>query len=241
MKIVACIQARMGSSRLPGKVLMKIRGKTLIEIEFDRLKNCKQLDQIILATSRNRRDDVLAEHAKKIGLPVYRGSEFDLVKRFGDVARKLEADAIVRVTADNVLVDPKILDKMVKKYRHSKKKLDMLTNTFPATFPKGLNIEILSNKIFPVLDRKIKDPIYREIFTVFLMYNHKSFKISNFSQRNDLSELRWTVDYREDFAFVSKIFEMLKSKGFIFNMNDVLSILKSNPKIRMINKKRVGN
>ena len=143
MKVVACIQARMASTRLSGKVLRRIMAKTLIEHIFRRLKAARELDGIVLSTSLNKENDVLVKHAVDIGLKYYRGSEEDLVSRLYQTARKFHADILVRVTGDCPLVDPKIMDKMVKIYRDKYTDIDVMTNAFPPTFPDGLDIDLL--------------------------------------------------------------------------------------------------
>ncbi len=238
LKIVACIQARMGSTRLKNKVLQKISGKTLIEHIFIRLKTAKEIDEIVLATSIKKENDILVEHAKNIGLPYYRGSEQDLVSRFYEIAQEFKADALVRITGDCPLVDPKLVDRMIRIYRRNYKKIDFLTNNFPPTFPDGLDAEILSASVLKRLDNKIKDPLYREWVTCYIMERPREFRIYNLKNSTDLSSMRWTVDYAEDLVFVRKIFKALEKKKRIFTMDDILLFLKKNPQILKINARK---
>jgi len=141
--VIAAIQARMGSARLPGKVMRTIGGRTMIECIAKRLAACKEVDQVILATSKSPENDGLQEHAASLGLPCFRGSEADLIERHGGVLEKFNGDALIRITADCPLVDPLLVDAMVRVYRNDPSGVDLVTNIFPRTFPKGLDIEIL--------------------------------------------------------------------------------------------------
>jgi len=239
LRIVACIQARMGSTRLKKKALIKILGKTLIEHIFERLKGAEELDDIVLSTSINQENDILIKHARDIALKYYRGSEKDLISRLYQTAKKFKADAIVRITADCPLVDPNLIDKMVKIYRESYKRIDFMTNVFPPTFPDGLDIDISPYPILKKLNAEVKNPLFREWCTVYIMENPKKFRIYNFKNSANLSAMRWTVDYIEDLAFVRKVYDALNRKDKIFNMNDILAFLKRKPQVLKINEKRI--
>lgn len=241
LKIVAVIQARMGSTRLPQKVLKKILGKTLIELIYHRLTFCREIDQIVLSTSTKKENDILVKHAKSIGLRYYRGSEKDLISRLLGTAKKFRANAIVRITADCPLVDPGIVDRMVKIYREKTKRVDLVTNIFPPTFPDGLDIEILPFFTLKRLNDKVRNPLGREWLTYYIMENPKKFRIYNFKNPVNLSSMRLTIDYPEDLVFVSKVFKALDKKSKIFTMIDILSFLKKNPQLLKINTKRVDN
>jgi len=238
LKVIALIQARMGSTRLKKKALKKIAGKTLIEHIFRRLKTVREIEEIVLATSINKENDILVKHAKRIGLKYYRGSEQDLISRLYQAAKKFKADIVVRITADCPLVDPKLLDEMIKIFRKNKK-IDFMTNNYPPTLPHGLDVNILPLSTLKQLDSEIKDSYHREWFTYYIMENPKKFQIYNLKSSTDLSGMRWTVDYPEDLIFVRKIFEALDRKDKIFIMTDILKFLKKNPKILKINEKRI--
>ncbi len=239
VNVLAVIQARMGSTRLPGKVLKTIAGKTMIERIFDRLKACNEVDTIALATSTNKENDALAEHATHIGLATYRGNENDLISRHGEALRKFKGDALIRITADCPLVDPLIVDEMVKLFRKSPD-FDLVTNIFPRSFPKGLDIEIISSEAFAKLDKDVTDPYYRELLTYYIMEHPQTFRIMNFPYEKDLSLLRWTVDYQEDLEFVEKIYDTLLKEKPIFTMQDVLTLLEEHPELSKINERWIG-
>jgi len=241
LRVIACIQARMGSARLKKKVLLKILDKTLIEHIFNRLQLAQEIDEVVLSTSVKKENDVLVKHAENIGLRYYRGSEEDLVSRLYKTAKKFKADAIVRITGDCPLVDHKLIDKMVKFYRNNYKKFDFFTNVFPPTFPQGLDIEIMPFSTLRKLYLGVKDPLYREWLNCYIMENPKKFRIYNLTNPIHLLPMRWTVDYPEDLAFVRKIFKSLDGKNKIFVMKDVLDFLKKNPAIQKINERRIDN
>lgn len=238
LKVIACIQARMGSKRLKKKALLEISGRSLIENIFRRLKAAKEIDGIVLATANTKENDILAEHAEKIGLECYRGEENDLISRHHETVKKFKADAMLSITGDCPFVDPKIADRMIKTYRKNYGKLDFLINTFPPTFPHGLDMDIIPRSTFERLDSEVKDPFYRECFAAYIMENYKKFRIYNLKNKVNLSSIRLTLDYPEDLILTRKIFDALDGDK-IFVMEDILKFLKKNPEVLEINKKRI--
>ena len=155
--IAAVIQARMGSKRLRQKAMLNIGGKTILQIIVERLKKSQGIDEIILSTSLSQENEVLVAHAKAIGLKYHRGSENDLVSRHLGALRKTDALAMVRITADCPLVDPKIVDAMVKIYRKKNHRIDFITNCFPPTYPDGLDVDITPVRVLERIDREIAE------------------------------------------------------------------------------------
>ncbi|MEK7540639.1 MAG: HAD-IA family hydrolase [Patescibacteria group bacterium] len=239
LKVIACIQARMGSKRLKGKALLKISGKSLIENMFRRLKAAKEIDDIVLATVNSKENDILAEHAEKIGLKCHRGSEYDLISRQYESAKKFNADALLLVTGDCPFVDPEIVDEIVKIYKKNYNKFDFFTNSSPPTFPHGLDMDIIPVSTFERLDREMKNPFYRECYGAYIMEHPKKFRIYNLKNSVNLSTIRLTLDYPEDLILTRKIFNALDKKNKIFGTKDILEFLKQNPQILEINKKRI--
>lgn len=232
-RIIACIQARMGSTRLPGKVMRKICGRTAIEQIVRRLRAAKEIDEVVVSTTTEQRDAVIAREARRLGVRVFRGSEFDLVSRLYQTMIHCGADAFVRVTADCPLVDPEIIDRMAAVFRRAKKKPDYLTNVFPRSFPKGLDLEIFPRSVMEYLDAHLKDKFYRESFNVYIMDNPNKFRIQNISNDRDLSFLRWTVDYPEDMMLVRKIFAHFGEH--VFHMRDILDLIRKNSALALMN------
>lgn len=239
LKVITCIQARMGSTRLKKKALRKISGKTLIEQIFNRLQTAKEIDGIVLATSLNKENDALVKHAKKIGLEYYRGSEKDLVSRLYETCKKFKADALVRITGDCPLVDPDLVDKLVNVFRCQPDRYDYLTNIFPRTFPDGLDTEVYPFLTLKKLYQEIgKNSSDRENFPGYILKNHRRFRIFNLKNPQDLSPVRITVDYPEDLVLVRRIFKILGEEDKIFKMQDIIKLLDQMPNLKLINIKR---
>ena len=242
LRVIACIQARMGSTRLKGKVLRKILGRTVIRHIFTRLEVAREIDDIILSTSSRKENDVLVEEAKDIGLKYYRyrGDENDIVARLYWTAKKFKADAVVHVNADCPLVDPGLLDKMVRLYRRRYKELDFVTNNLHPTFPHGLDAEIFS---FATLKESFnglkKGDIHREWLTPYVMQNPKKFRTYSFKNPINLSSLRWTLDYPEDLKLIRAIYAELYKENNVFTISDILNLLKQKPRLLKINAKRI--
>lgn len=240
-KVIACIQARMGSERLKSKALLLINGKTIIEIIYERLKKCKEIDDIILSTSDTKENDILAEHAKKINLKCHRGPENDLILRHLGALRKTGGHALLKITADCPLIDPDLADKMVAFFKKNHKNYDFFTNCLPPTYPDGLDLDITPLHILEKLDREIdKKSPHRDFFIAYIMSNPSRFKIYNTKNKTNLSSMRWTLDYPEDYDFLQTIFRALKEKE-IFGMEDVLRIVSEKPDISEINRERIDN
>lgn len=233
-KIIAVIQGRIGSTRLPKKVLINIAGKTPIEWIKYRLSFAKEINGAILAAADNIENNPVAELGEKLGLPVFRGSELDLVGRLLRAAKKFEADAIVRITADCPLVDPEIVDLLATEYRCNPD-ADLITNVFPPTFPDGLDVEIISRRALLRLDKEVKDPLKREWITANMMDNPEKFKIVNIKNAGDLSSLRLTLDYPEDLELISLVFTKLHKSGTIFGLGDIIELFKREPSAAEIN------
>jgi spore coat polysaccharide biosynthesis protein SpsF (cytidylyltransferase family)/phosphoglycolate phosphatase-like HAD superfamily hydrolase len=230
----------MGSERLKNKAMLLINGKTIIEIIFGRLKLCKEIDGIILSTSNTKENDILAMHAKKINLECHRGPENDLIDRHLGALKKMKADAFIKITADCPLVDFILVDKMANFFRNNYKNFDFFTNSFPPTYPDGLDLDITPLNIVKKIDKEIdKKSPHRDFFIAYIMSNPSRFRIYNMRNSQNLSSMRWTLDYPEDYEFVKKIFSAM---GDIkFNMDDILKFLLKNPEINEINKNRIDN
>lgn len=236
LRVVGAIQARMGSTRLPGKVLLPIAGRPAIEWIAERMAHCREVDTVVVSTSVEPENDPIAELAARIGLPCVRGSETDLVERLGRTAALTGADAVVRITADCPLVDPRLVDEIVAVWRRSGGELEYVSNVFPPTFPDGLDVEVLSREVLERLDREVSDPIFRESLTAYIREHPTSFRIVNVEHSEDLGQLRWTVDYPADLAFVEAVYQALLHEGKIFGMQEVLRLLHRRPELRDLNR-----
>ena len=204
-KTIAIIQARYSSIRFPGKVLKKYKNKTLLEILIQRLKKSEQIDKVIVACSTNKLDKNILDECKRLNVFCYRGSEKDVLDRFYKVSKFFNAKNIVRITADCPLIDPEIVDKVIKKYYLSK--ADYGTNIMPATYPDGLDIEIFNFKSLKESWIKTKGKaFFREHVTTYIR-NNKKYKKINYKYKKNYSHLRLTLDDKRDFEVLIKIFK----------------------------------
>ncbi len=227
MKIVAIVQARTGSIRLPNKVMKLINGIPMIEILLKRLNNSKNIDQIILATSKDVRNKNLINHVQKLGFDYIQGSELDVLDRYSQAAKQGKADAIVRITGDCPLIDPVLVDECIINFKESN--VDYYSNTISPTFPDGLDIEVFK---FTALKKAAEEAIkssHREHVTSYIKENDFFSKI-NHSNNQNLSELRWTVDDPEDFDVISNVFEHFKTNIF-FSWKEVLKLYNEQPEL----------
>lgn len=240
MNVVAVIQARMGSTRLPGKVMKEILGRPILWHIVDRLKHAKLVDQIVIATSDKEGNEPIVKFAQANGIDYYAGSELDLLDRLYQAVKKLSPDAFVWITADCPLIDPLVVDNVIKCYLDNKGEFDAVTNTYPRTYPVGLDATILSFKLWEKAWRKLKDPWLEWVPTYFFEHPEK-YRLGNVEHEKDLSYMRWTVDYQEDLDFVAKIYERLYREGDVFLMEDILKLLYGNPELTEINKNPATN
>ena len=238
MKVVCLVQARVGSTRLPGKILKEICGKTILHHEIDRLKKCKEIDEIVIATTDKEDDDKIVNEAKKLSVKYFRGSENDVLSRFYYSAKENNADIIVRVTSDCPCIDFEILDKMLIyfKEKYKEKQVDYLSNTIKRTYPRGYDIEIFT---FSALEKSYinaEKEYEREHVTPYIYDKTNNFLKLPFENKDDYSEYRVTLDTIEDFIVIKNIFENLYYKNPYFKLNDVVQYLNDNLHIVDINK-----
>lgn len=228
MKIIAIIQARMGSTRLPGKVLKEVLGKSLLEHQIERVQRATLLDEIVIATTVERSDDVIVDFCHRMGMNVYRGSEVDVLSRYYETAVAYEADIIVRLTSDCPLIDPAVIDDVIQLFVDSPE-VDYVSNALERTFPRGLDTEVFSMQALESAYRNAKEPSEREHVTPFIYLQKEKFALRNLVNEQDVSQHRWTVDTEEDFELIDRIIKALYPKKPLFTMQDVLSILHENP------------
>lgn len=236
-KIIAVIQARMGSTRLPGKVLADIEGKPLIWHIYNRLQKISTISEIIISTTTKLKDKPLIEFAKKEKISYYAGSEDDLIDRIYKTGEKFDCDIIVKINADCPLIDINMIENGIKKFLTSKRKPDLVTNCVEETFPEGMQYAIFNFKTLENLWNTLNEGFWREFFYRFMIENQNKYFIINLKNNKDLSKLRWTVDYEEDLEFVKIIYNKLFSKNEFFGMNEILNLLDKNPEFKKINDK----
>lgn len=235
MNVVCIIQARMGSTRLPGKVMLDLCGETVLGHVIERVKKVENIDEIVVATTTKEDDSIIVEEALKYGVKVFRGSEEDVLSRYYYAAKENEADVVVRITSDCPLIDPEIVDEMLNKFKslYKKNEVDYLSNTLDRTFPRGLDTEVFSFKQLEVAYSKAKEKYQREHVTPFIYENSNNI----FYYKNDIdySKYRWTLDTKEDFELISKIYEELYKEQHDFYLNDIIELFRIKPELFNIN------
>lgn len=235
MKVTAIIQARTGSTRLPGKVLKKVLGKPLLEYQVERVKRAKTVEAVVVATTENERDDPIVRLCRELSVPVYRGPEEDVLARYYEAAVRFHADPVVRLTADCPIIDPAVIDRVVACYVRNQGKYDYVSNTLERTYPRGMDTEVVSFRALKRAFEEAKDPASREHVTAYIYRHPDRFRLGNVSHPADESRHRWTVDTGEDFLLIQKIIERLYPENPLFTMDDVLRVLRENPEWAEIN------
>lgn len=230
----------MNSQRLPGKVLLEILGKPILWHIHNRLKNTKLLSDVVISTGEYENNSDICNFALNNNIKYFSGNETDLIDRLYKTAIAFDASAIVRITADCPLTDPKIVDNLVSEYITKHEKYDIITNCQIRTFPHGLDAEVYSTDVLKKMWEEINDVQLREWFPFYIEKNPSKFRILNITDTDNRSQLRWTIDYPEDFEFVKQIYHNLYNEKSVFGMDDVLNLLKKKPELSTINSKYVG-
>lgn len=233
MKTVIIVQARMTSTRLPGKVLKEVLGKPLLAYQLERLRRVQLADEIILATTTNQTDDVLAAFAAKEEIRYYRGDEHDVLDRYYQAALMAKADVVVRVTSDCPLIEPAIIDEVIQAYYKSPE-VDYVSNTLSRTYPRGLDVECFSFKALETAWKNADKAYEREHVTPYL-YQQPMFIKKESKVAGDYSEYRWTVDTQEDYELVRLLLEELYPVQPDFSWRDVMRVLERHPEWKLIN------
>ncbi|MBN1041179.1 cytidylyltransferase domain-containing protein [Clostridium botulinum] len=235
MKVVCIIQARMGSSRLPGKVLKKICGKTVLEHDINRVNLAANVDEIVIATTTNCEDDSIVEEARRLRVKCFRGSEKDVLSRYYFAAKKSNADIVIRITSDCPCLDYKILTHMITTYLDKSSDFDYMNNTIERTYPRGYDIEIFSFSSLEKAFINAKKEYEREHVTPYLYDLNNKFKILSYKNSKDYSKYRITLDTKEDLEVIKAIYEELYTLNEYFLLEDVIRFLEKNPQIVKIN------
>ncbi len=243
LKVVTVIQARTGSSRLPRKVLMSICGKPLLIRMIERVQRSELCGKIVVATSTEKEDDTIEEICIKYNLDYYRGSLNDLLDRHYQVGKMFNADAVVKIPSDCPLIDPHVIDKVIKNFIDNYPNYDFVSNLHPASFPDGNDVEIMKMETLKKAHKKAKRKLEREHTTPYIWENSDKFNINNilWSTNQDFSSThRWTIDYEEDYVFIRTVYEELYPTKPNFSLYDILALLEEKPFIYKINSKYAG-
>ncbi len=234
-KVSAIIQARMGSTRLPNKVLMDIERMPLLWHIIHRLGFSREIDEIILAIPDTPNNDVLEQFAKQYKVKYFRGSEEDILLRYYQAAKKFSCEIIVRICADRPVVDPKVADLVIKK--HLSGNVDYTSNNLQQTFPLGLEIEVFNMNVLQRAHREGTEPYQREHVTPYIYLHPELFKLQNIQAEGLLRrpEIRLTVDTKEDFALISQIYKHLNVSQNVFSTKAIINLLDKHPELKKLN------
>ena len=233
MSTLIIVQARMASTRLPGKVMLPLGGQTMLACLLERLRHVRKADALVVATTVNPLDDVIALWCQAHGVACRRGSEDDVLSRYALAASAPGVDVVVRVTADCPLLDPALVDQAIAAFETGD--CDYLSNMLPPSWPYGMAIEVFSAQALIEANREATLAAEREHVTPFIYWHPKRYRIRNLASPQDLSYHRWTVDTAEDYKLVKLIFENLYPGQPNFSMTDVLSLMDAHPDWLQIN------
>jgi spore coat polysaccharide biosynthesis protein SpsF len=234
--IGAIVQVRMGSTRLPGKVMMEAAGKPLLGHLLDRLSYCRNLEKIIVATTTEQQDDVIADFCDSLRIAVYRGSEYDVLDRYYQAAKTYGVDCIVRVTSDCPLIDPELIDEKLLLFKDKLDDYDLITNRHPLTYVDGLDFDLIPFRGLDTAWRTARESHQREHVVPFFW--ESGMRVYNFEDQRRLFHIhRWTLDYIEDYMLIKTIYSGLYDGRHRFTTSDILRFLELNPDLSQINAK----
>lgn len=238
MKKVAIIQARMGSTRLPGKVTMMLGAKTVLEHVVARVEKSNVIDTIVVATSVLPQDDIIYDLTQKIGVACHRGSEDNVLSRYYEAAISHQADIIVRITADCPFLDPVLLESMMISFceaRNNADPIDYLSNSLERSYPRGLDIEIFTMHALTQAFHQADQDYQKEHVTPYINQHPNLFILGNYANQHNLSEHRWTLDTEEDYLFISSVYNKLCVNNDYFTTDDLLDLLQKEPWLSELN------
>ena len=233
--IIAIIQARMGSTRLPGKVLMEVNDRPLLAYQLDRISKSKKLNRIVVATSDLEKDDAIENFCNDYGVDCFRGSEDDVMSRYYECCKQYNPDTVVRMTADCPLIDPVIIDAVAQKFEDDN--VDYCGNTAPpetSRFPDGSDVEVFSMMALEKANTEVQDEHRREHVT-FQFWQDENSTSSQYIQENDCSKYRVTVDYPEDLEVVRYVLNMLDIQNTFGSIDEIIELIDNNQEIKDIN------
>jgi spore coat polysaccharide biosynthesis protein SpsF len=231
LKIVAIIQARMGSTRLPGKVLKDLAGDTVLARVVSRTRRAKLVQQVVVATSDLPADDAIAQECNRLSVACFRGDEADVLDRYFRAAQQFSADGIVRITSDCPLIDPELIDATVQAFLEGR--ADYCTNALVVRYPRGLDVEVFTFEALARAEDCAKEAYQRTHVTPYFYENPGLFNIASLTADADYSDLRWTLDTIEDLEMLREIYDRLEGRDL--GWREVLDLIKNTPELARIN------
>lgn len=243
VNIVTVIQARTGSTRFPNKVLYQLAGKSVLSRMVERVNAARLVGQVVVATTYEKEDDAIFEICNTENIECFRGHPTDLLDRHYKAGLKYNADAVIKIPSDCPLIDPRIIDRVIKYFINNQDKFVYVSNLHPATYPDGNDVEIIRMDVLKIAKFKAVKNYEKEHTTPFFWENPDKFRIGNVVWETGLDfsmSHRWTLDYEEDYKFIKTVFEELYFNNPYFSLDDILDLLKRKPEIEEINKKFAG-
>ncbi|MDH4069316.1 MAG: glycosyltransferase family protein [Ignavibacteria bacterium] len=244
MKTVIIVQARTGSSRLPGKVLLPLAGKPLLQRQLERIMAAATVTRLVVATTTEAEDEPVRALCQKLHVPCYNGHPTDLLDRHYRVALAEQADAVVKIPSDCPLIDPDVIDRVLRKWDGDHGEIDYLSNLHPATYPDGNDVEVLHVSILETAWQEATRQFEREHTTPFIWERPERFTVRNvpWETGRDFSMThRWTIDYPEDYQFISRVYdELWSAETPMFHLSDILNLLEMKPEIMRLNARYAG-
>lgn len=236
MNIVCIIQARVGSSRLPNKIFLDLEGKPVLGRVIERLSNSELINKIVIASPDNKADDIIEnfinDNYQDVG--VYRGSENDVLDRYYQAAKKFKADVVIRITSDCPLIDPEVVDKVIKDYLD--KKVEYASNVLgERTYPRGLDTEVFPFTALERIWQEAKDTDDREHVTLYIRKHPEFFRVANVKNDIDYSRFRLTLDEEKDYELIKIIYRKLFSANENFGLQEIMELFKKEPDLARIN------
>lgn len=228
-------QARMNSTRLPGKVMKEVLSKPLLGHQLERLRRSKLASRVIVATTENPGDEPIVSLCAKLDTPCYRGSEDDVLARFAGAAAAHGLEVIARVTSDCPLIDPAVVDSVLAAYMKAPGLYDYVSNTRQRTFPRGMDVEVFSAKSLQEANAEAREPSEREHVTPFFYHRPERFRLGDVLRATDESRHRWTVDTEEDYSLARAIIESLAPTKPEYTLDDCLELLRRRPELANLN------
>ncbi len=242
-KVVIIVQARMSSSRLPGKVMLPLLGESLLARMVERLQMIRHKAIIVIATSTHGNDDIIEQESKSLNIPCFRGSLNNLLDRHYLAALNFDADVVLKIPSDCPLIDPQIIDEVLDFFFEHPYKYDYVSNLHPATWPDGNDVEIMTMTCLEKTWRLATRPFEQEHTTPYIWENSDEFNIGNVIMSNGMDysmSHRFTIDYQEDYEFIKRVFEELYPGKPNFSCDDIMELLNEKPEVYAINADYAG-
>jgi spore coat polysaccharide biosynthesis protein SpsF len=232
MNFVTIVQARMGSTRLPGKVMLDLCGKTVLARVVERVKRSRLAGEVVIAATLHPADDVLVDEARLLGVKIFRGNEADVLDRYYHTAKRFAADAVVRICSDCPLIDPGIVDCTIQAFLDTN--VDYASNALGRTYPRGLDTEVMTSRTLSRCWREAAVFYQRSHVTPYIYENPGEFRIARVCHQEEYGDLRWTLDTPEDLAFLRAVYDRMANQDE-FGWHDVLRLLEREPELLELN------